>query len=235
MGGEKIKKFVKKSYAKRAKEERTERCAPSCCGSYSKEELESVPEGAEMGMGCGNPTSLATLKPGETVLDLGSGAGIDVFLAAGKVGSEGKVIGVDMTKEMVEKARENARKGNYTNVEFRLGEIENLPLDDSSVDVIISNCVINLSPDKLKTFKEVYRVLRPGGRILVSDIVTDGELPDHIRNDPDAWAACVAGALPREKYLSTIKEAGFGRIRVLSETSREITTSISVEAYKSEN
>ena len=170
-----------------------------------------------MGLGCGNPTALAELKEGETVMDLGSGGGIDVFLAARKVGEKGKVIGVDMTPEMLQRARENAKKGNYNNVEFRLGEIENLPAANDSVDVIISNCVINLSPDKSAVFKEIYRVLKPDGRILISDLVTEGELPEEIRKSFPAWAECIAGALEKKEYLDIIKKAGFRNVTVVSE------------------
>jgi arsenite methyltransferase len=219
-----IKNFVKNRYGQIAKKGET--CC-SCNGvtaleqaqaiGYSLKELESIPQSAIMGLGCGNPAGLATLKKGETVLDLGSGGGIDVFLAANRVGEEGWVIGVDMTPEMIRKARTNARNAGYKNVEFRLGEIENLPVEDESVDVVISNCVINLSPDKEQVFAEAYRVLRPGGRIAVSDIVTDEELPDDIRKSFSAWAECIGGALVREKYLSAIRKAGFGRIKVLEE------------------
>ena len=181
------------------------------------EELAHVPEDAFMGLGCGNPTALADLKEGETVLDLGSGGGIDVFLAAVKVGLSGKAIGVDMTPKMVELATRNAQAGGFANVEFRLGEIEDLPVEDNSVDAIISNCVINLSPDKLRVFKEAYRVLKPGGRIMVSDIVTDGELPEEVRQDPEAWAGCIAGAMDRGDYLEAIRRAGFERVEVVGE------------------
>jgi ubiquinone/menaquinone biosynthesis C-methylase UbiE len=170
-----------------------------------------------MGLGCGNPTALAELKEGETVLDLGCGGGLDVFLAARKVGQKGTVIGVDMTPEMIAKAEENATRGGYKNVEFRLGEIEQLPLEDDSVDVIISNCVINLSPDKLRTFKEAYRVLRHNGRILISDLVTQGELPEEVRQSFDAWACCIAGALERQEYLSTIESAGFRDVTIVAQ------------------
>ena len=176
-----------------------------------------MPEDAFMGLGCGNPTALADLKEGETVLDLGSGGGIDVFLAAVKVGLSGKAIGVDMTPKMVELATRNAQAGGFANVEFRLGEIEDLPVEDNSVDAIISNCVINLSPDKLRVFKEAYRVLKPGGRIMVSDIVTDGELPEEVRQDPEAWAGCIAGAMDRGDYLEAIRRAGFERVEVVGE------------------
>lgn len=221
---DKIKEHVKKRYGKIAAKEQCG-CGPSCCGStnyserigYRKEELLHVPTGANLGLGCGNPTALASLKTGETVLDLGSGAGLDAFLAAKKVGPSGRVIGVDMTPEMVEKAKANSEKGGYSNVEFRLGEIEHLPLPDSSVDVIISNCVINLSPDKQQAYSEAYRVLRPGGRMLISDIVLKGELPAAVRKDPDSWSACIAGALQKEEYLEIIRKAGFSEIRLLSE------------------
>ena len=222
-----IKREVRKSYAKVAKS------AGSCCGStadshatkelnedigYTEVELESAPEGSNMGLGCGNPTAIASLKKGETVLDLGAGGGFDCFLAAKKVGKTGKVIGVDMTPEMVEKARRNAVKGDYDNVEFRLGEIESLPVADSSVDVVISNCVINLVPDKRRVFKEAFRVLRPGGRVIISDIVLLKKLPDKIANSIASYVSCVAGASMKDDYLRTIKEAGFSNVRVLEET-----------------
>jgi SAM-dependent methyltransferase len=169
-----------------------------------------------MGLGCGNPTAIADLKTGEVVLDLGSGAGIDVFLAANKVGPTGRVIGVDMTEEMVDKATSTARDHGYHNVEFRLGEIEKLPVQDESVDAIISNCVINLSPDKSKVFREAYRVLKPSGRLTVSDIVSEGALPDEIKSDSNAWACCIGGALEHQEYLENIKKAGFKDVQVLS-------------------
>ncbi len=219
-----IKNFVKNRYGRIA--ERGETCC-SCNGvtvlqqaqaiGYSSEELKKIPESAVMGLGCGNPVGLAALKKGETVLDLGSGGGIDVFLAATKVGESGWVIGVDMTPEMIRKARSNAKKAGYRNVEFRLGDIENLPVEDSSVDVVISNCVINLSPDKKQVFAEACRTLRPGGRMVVSDIVTDEELPDEIRSSFSAWAECIGGALVKNEYLNAIKRAGFSRIKVLDE------------------
>jgi arsenite methyltransferase len=231
MKKEEIKKVVRKSYAKIAKQD-TSCCAPvdSCCGSvdstqdiskkigYSEEDIKAVPEGANLGLGCGNPVALASLKEGETVLDLGAGAGFDCFLAADKVGKKGRVIGIDMTPEMVEKARENAEKGNYENVEFRLGEIENLPAADNSVDIIISNCVINLAPDKKNIFKEAYRVLKPGGRLMISDIVLQKELPDKIRSSIEAYVACVAGAVMKDEYIEAIKEAGFQEVRLIDET-----------------
>ena len=184
---------------------------------YSDKELGAIPQGANMGLGCGNPTALASLKKSEVVLDLGSGGGIDCFLAAEKVGESGRVIGVDMTPEMIELARENIRKVGSENVEFRLGEIENLPLADHSVDVIISNCVINLSPDKSRVFKESYRVLKPGGRVMVSDIVLLKELPESIKSSMAAYAGCIAGAAMKEDYLATITGAGFKDVEILSE------------------
>ncbi len=220
----KLKDFVKNKYSQIAR--KCETCC-SCNGvtvfkqaeaiGYSLEELKKIPESAIMGLGCGNPAGLVTLKKGETVLDLGSGGGIDVFLAANKVGEGGWVIGVDITPEMIKKAKLNAREGGYENVEFRVGEIENLPVENESVDVIISNCVINLSPDKKKVFAEAFRVLKPGGRMVISDIVTDKELPNEITKSFSAWSECIGGALTRKEYLSVIKNAGFGRIRVLDE------------------
>ncbi len=250
MEEEEIKKFVKKRYSEMAKAGVS--CCPSCkCGSsliefgkrigYSDEDLRNVPEASNMGLGCGNPVALAALKEGDTVLDLGSGGGIDVFLAAKRVGHKGKVIGVDMTEEMVEKAESTARKYGYTNIEFRLGEIESLPVEDNSVDVIISNCVINLSIDKEKVFREAYRVLKHGGKIMISDLVTEGELPEEVKKSFDAWAGCIAGALEKREYLETVMKAGFKKVKVVSESSYDIDiseelkgkiTSVKVEAYK---
>jgi len=246
----KIKEFVKERYGKIAKS--GESCCPSCeCGpspvelgkkiGYSEKDLENVPEASNMGLGCGNPVALASLKEGETVLDLGSGGGIDVYLAAKKVGFKGKVIGVDMTEEMIHRARAAAAKYGYTNVEFRLGEIESLPIEYNSVDVVISNCVINLSPDKERVFREAYRVLKPGGRIMISDLVTEGRLPEEIKKSFDAWAGCIAGALEKNEYLDAIRKAGFKDVRIASESSYDIDvskelkgkiTSVKVEAYK---
>ena len=226
-----IKKVVRKGYAEIAKKE-SSCCVPAdtCCGStdlaqsisktigYSDEELTSVPEGANLGLGCGNPIALASLAEGETVLDLGSGAGFDCFLAASRVGRAGKVIGVDMTPEMIDKARENARKGNYENIEFRLGEIENIPAGDNSADAVISNCVINLSPDKRGVFEEALRVLKPGGRLMVSDIILLKELPDFIKNSVEAYVGCISGAMMRDEYIEAIREAGFREVKVMDET-----------------
>lgn len=241
---EKIKQHVKKHYAEVAKG--TSCCdASTCCGpssrtSYAKmigyldEELEDLPESVTGTVaGCGNPTALANLKEGEVVLDLGSGGGIDAFLAAKKVGPEGKVIGVDMTEEMIQLAKENAERMKTENVEFRLGEIENLPVEDGAVDVLISNCVINLSPDKDKVFSEAFRVLRPGGRMLISDIVSQGELPDEIRENLEMWAACVAGALDEKDYLQKIVNTGFEKVEVIAKNDfMGIVSSIKVRAYK---
>jgi len=226
-----VQKSVREGYAKVAKQGSS--CCnqnSTCCNNtksaldiskgigYSEEDVNSVPDGANLGLGCGNPLAVASLKEGETVLDLGSGAGFDCFLAANKVGKGGRVIGVDMTPEMLEKARENAAKDNYTNVEFRLGEIENLPAADRSVDVIISNCVINLAPDKRRVFKEAFRVLKPGGRLMVSDIVLTKELPEAIKNSVQAYIGCVSGAILEEEYLGAIEAAGFQDVRVADET-----------------
>ena len=231
MREDETRKIVRENYAKIAKQ-KSSCCAPvtSCCGGtdraqeiskkmgYTEEELGTVPEGANLGLGCGNPVALASLQEGETVLDLGAGAGFDCFLAAQRVGKSGKVIGVDMTPEMLEKARENAAKGGYQNVEFRLGEIENLPIADNNVDLIISNCVINLSPQKERVFAEAYRVLKPGGRLMVSDIVLVGDLPESIQKSVAAYISCLAGAARKETYLDSIKNAGFLDVKVIDET-----------------
>jgi arsenite methyltransferase len=232
MKKEEVRKVVREGYAQVAKSG-SSCCAPqsSCCGAtnavadmskkvgYTDEDIGSVPEGANLGLGCGNPVALASLKEGEVVLDLGSGSGFDCFLAANIVGKTGKVIGIDMTPEMVEKARENARKGGYENVDFRLGEIENLPVADNHADVIISNCVINLSPDKDRVFQEAFRVLKPGGRLMVSDMVLLSELPEPIKNSVAAYIGCLAGAMIQDDYIEAIKAAGFKRVRIVDETS----------------
>jgi len=204
-------------------------CGIGCCNTgrtvesvsldlgYSESDLEAVPEGANLGLGCGNPVALASLREGEVVLDLGSGAGFDCFLAAERVGPSGRVIGIDMTPDMLDRARENAKKGGRTNVEFRLGEIEHLPVADNSVDVVISNCVINLSPDKPQVFREAFRVLRPGGRLMVSDIVLAAPLPEALAGSALLYNSCVAGALVREEYLGNIAAAGFTEITVQGE------------------
>jgi len=224
-----IKEVVREKYGNIATTSGSCCSAASCCGDdsslvqsgrrigYSDQDLSSTPDGANLGLGCGNPIALASLKAGETVLDLGSGAGFDCFLAARQVGREGKVIGVDMTPEMIEKATENARKISIDNVQFRLGDIEHLPVADGSIDVIISNCVINLAPNKSKVFREAFRVLKPGGRLMVSDIVLKRPLPDSIKNSIAAYIGCVAGASLKEDYLQEMREAGFESILVQSE------------------
>ena len=204
----------------------------SCCGGgtdtpvgqqsttfgYSIEELQALPEGADLGLGCGNPTALAGLKPAEVVVDLGSGGGIDCFLAAARVGASGRVIGVDMTAEMIERARTNAEAAGATNVEFRLGEIEHLPIADNSADVIISNCVINLSADKEQVLAEAFRVLRAGGRLLVSDLVLDGALPAGLRDNMALLTGCISGAMQKDEFVSALERAGFSDVRIERET-----------------
>jgi len=219
---EKVRKTVREAYGKIAK---AEKCGCGCdCGSavsenigYSPEELGSVPEGADLNLGCGNPIALAMLKEGETIVDLGSGGGLDCFLAAEKVGSKGHVIGVDMTAEMLDKARENCRRGGYKNVEFRLGEIENLPIADGTADVIISNCVINLSPNKQRVFEEAFRVLKLGGRLMISDMVLLNELPEAVKKSVQAYVGCVAGAEMKATYIQMIENAGFEEVKVIEE------------------
>ena len=199
----------------------------SCCGDaasnaqivsmalgYSDQEVSEVPEGANMGLGCGNPQAIASLRPGETVLDLGSGGGFDCFLAAKQVGKDGLVIGVDMTPEMISKARRNAEQSKYNNVNFRLGEIENLPVADGIVDVIISNCVINLSPEKENVFQESFRVLKPGGRLAISDIVATAELPKDIKESMAMFTGCMAGASSIKEIKKMLKTVGFGEIEI---------------------
>ncbi len=237
MKDEKIKKVVREGYAGIARQG-SSCCSPSAsgCGSaglaqdisqrigYSKQELKAVPEGANLGLGCGNPVALVSLSEGETVLDLGSGAGFDCFLAAGRVGKKGRVIGVDLTPEMIARAKENAAKGDYENIEFKLGEIENLPVADSSVDVVISNCVINLAPDKGKVFAETFRVLKAGGRLMISDVVLLKELPDFIKSSIEAYVGCLAGAIMKDEYTAAIKAAGFSEVKVIDEASFPIET-----------
>jgi SAM-dependent methyltransferase len=218
-----VKEIVRKEYGEIAAGR-----GQGCCGGvgveeaacqigYSDRELAALPEGANLGLGCGNPTAIASLRAGETVVDLGSGAGIDCFLAARQVGPTGRVIGVDMTDEMLERARENARRGGYANVEFRKGDIEALPIDDASVDVVISNCVLNLVPDKRKAFAEVARVLKPGGRMAVSDIVLERPLPAELQGDAATYVGCVSGAILRDEYLRLLGEAGLTEVRVTKE------------------
>ncbi len=222
-----VKKAVKQAYSRIASESESCSCCSCSCNDqdaaqeisksigYSDEELNAVPE-ANLGLGCGNPTALGSIEEGDVVLDLGSGAGFDAFLAAKKVGKSGKVIGVDMTEEMVKKARSIATKYGHANVEFRLGDIENLPVENESIDVIISNCVINLAPDKSKVFNEAYRVLRKGGKIYLSDIVLLKELSEKQKNDKELLSGCVAGALLKKDYLRKIETAGF-KVKILAE------------------
>lgn len=214
-----IHETVREHYAERIKNNAS-CCGPSdCCSTESRlypvDLLATVPaDVSSTSYGCGDPITLAALKPGETVLDLGSGAGLDCLLAAQKVGPEGRVIGVDMTPEMIERAQANAKRVNASNVEFRQGYLENLPVESSTVDVIISNCVINLSPDKEKVFAEAFRALKPGGKLAVSDIVTDGELPELIKKSLSAWAGCVAGAVEAKDYIAMMESVGFTDISI---------------------
>jgi SAM-dependent methyltransferase len=217
--GESIRENVQEFYADRA------RNADSCCGDasenllYETELLSELPDDvAGFSLGCGDPITLAKLQPGEVVLDLGSGGGLDCFLSAKQVGEEGYVIGLDMTPEMLNRARSAAQRMGVQNVEFRKGFLEDMPVAGDSVDVIISNCVINLSPDKSKVFAEMYRVLKPGGRVSVSDIVTSGELPEEIRQDMVAWGACIAGALEKDIYIAGLEEAGFKNVELVAKT-----------------
>jgi SAM-dependent methyltransferase len=226
-----VRSSVREHYGKVAARGTGCGCAPTGCGTskqaqprsaaahsqtlgYSAEDVGSVPDGANLGLGCGNPLAIASLRPGQTVLDLGSGAGFDAFLAAKAVGPQGRVIGVDMTAEMITKARQNTAKGGYANVEFRLGEIENLPVADGSVDVILSNCVINLSPDKAKVFHEAFRVLKPGGRLAVTDILATAPVPESLRKEVELYTACAAGAALVDQVTAMLREAGFEQIRV---------------------
>jgi arsenite methyltransferase len=226
-----VRSAVREHYGKVAARAGGCGCAPTCCSAestgdfpaaavvaqtlgYSAKETTEVPDGANLGLGCGNPLAIASLLPGQTVLDLGSGAGFDAFLAARAVGEEGRVIGVDMTPEMLSKARANAARGHYRNVEFRLGEIENPPVADHAVDVIISNCVINLSPDKAAVFREAFRVLKPGGRIAVSDIVALQSIPETMRHDLSAYSGCVSGAATVQELRVMLEAAGFRAVQI---------------------
>jgi ubiquinone/menaquinone biosynthesis C-methylase UbiE len=246
-----VKQKVRERYAKIAEgkiksccDESTTPCestytTDTMAQQYASTDLEGIPAGTDLGLGCGTPVAFLDLKEGDTVLDLGSGAGIDLFIAAKKVGPTGRVIGVDMTVEMIGKAGENARKIQATNVEFRLGEIENLPIESESIDRVISNCVINLVPDKEKVFREIYRVLKPGGSFVVSDIVSIGDIPAEIKRDMELWAGCVAGALEKSTYLDIIRRCGFDEPSILSEkaydylrTERYALESVTVRGVK---
>ena len=249
-----IRDSVKERYGEIARSTQDESGGGSCCGNvidpfdliqpqtqsalmgYSAEEIGSVPADAVMGLGCGNPQAIAALRPGEVVLDLGSGAGFDSFLAARQVGDSGKVIGIDMTPDMIKRAQDNAAKGAFENVEFRLGEIEDMPVDDNCIDVILSNCVINLSPDKTAVYQEAYRVLKSGGRLAISDMVASGEIPPEIKNDMNLYSSCVAGALKVEELEQILEEAGFNNIEISpKDESREFinkwTPGIPIEEY----
>jgi arsenite methyltransferase len=222
MKADDVRAVVREHYGNIARSGGT--CAPGCCGTgtgtaattlgYTADQAGAVPEGADLGLGCGNPTAIASLRDGETVLDLGAGGGFDCFIAAHQVGPRGRVIGVDMTADMVARARDNARKVNATNVEFRLGEIEHLPVADASVDAILSNCVINLSPDKPAVYREAFRVLRAGGRLAISDVVATGPIPAELRTQAAALAGCVAGATPLEEVRAMLAAAGFVEVEV---------------------
>ena len=233
LANDSLKQTVRQRYGKIAEENGSCGCAPTCCQppgesapsshdasdiagalGYSSDQIAAAPDDSNLGLGCGNPQSIASLRPGETVLDLGSGAGFDAFIAARAVGPTGKVIGVDMTPEMISKARANAARTDSANVEFRLGEIESLPVADASVDAIISNCVINLSPDKPRVFKEAYRVLKPGGRLAISDVVALAPIPDALRQDWELYTGCVAGASRVDEIRSMLEDAGFANIRI---------------------
>ncbi len=229
MENEQIQKNVKSGYADIVKRNTKKSFLPNffqCCDpkeiatdigkkiGYSEEELKNVPEDANLGIGCGNPTALASIKKGDTILDLGSGAGFDCFLASRETGETGKVIGVDITPEMVAQGNKNAKKGNYKNVEFKIGEIENLPVKSDSIDLIISNCVINLSNQKEQIFKEAFRVTKPNGRIMISDIILLNDLPDYVKNSVEGHIACLAGAIRKEEYINAITKAGFNEINI---------------------
>ncbi len=234
-----IKRAVRDGYARIAKRATSYYDSGSCCGcadlpeeiskrlGYTDEEIQAAPPGSNLGLGCGNPVALASIKEGEIVLDMGSGAGFDCFLASNQVGENGKVIGVDMTSEMVEKARANARKGGYKNIDFRQGDLENMPVADNYVDVVISNCVINLVPSKDRAFKEAFRVLKPGGRLAVSDVVLLRDLPEFVKRSTEAYIGCLAGAIMKDDYLNIIKAAGFMNIRIVDETAFPIESLVS--------
>jgi len=255
MTSDEIKDEVRKAYTKVAQRTGSECCGQggastkestsSCCGPSSSDmnrvvlsfgySIDGLPASAtESYAGCGNPIALASLQEGEVVLDLGSGAGLDVFEAAKRVGESGRVIGVDMTPEMLEKAEKNAVKLGVMNVEFRKGDIENLPIEDDSIDIIISNCVINLAPDKGKVFREAFRVLRPGGRVMISDIVLHGPLPEDVRDEVTTYTGCLGGAIPEEEYLQLMRDAGFERVKVAEKVEFGLGSSARISGYKPE-
>lgn len=220
------KQWVRERYGKIASGKQSGCCAKESCETamdiakevgYGDADLAAIPDGANLGLGCGNPVAIAGIKPGEVVLDLGSGAGLDVFLAAERVGENGRVIGLDMTDEMIAAARKNAESGGYKNVEFRQGDIENMPIEDNSIDLIISNCVLNLVPDKQKAFSEIHRVLKRGGRIAVADIVLERPLPSAFAENPDAYCACISGAISKFDYLKGLMDAGLDNVTLESE------------------
>ena len=234
-----IKRAVKEGYARIAKQATSYYASRSCCGDadiseeiskrmgYTDEEIQAAPPESNLGLGCGNPVALADLSVGEIVLDMGAGAGFDCFLASTRVGPSGKVIGVDITSEMVEKARANARKFGYSNIDFRQGDLENMPVADNYVDVVISNCVINLIPNKRMAFKEAFRVLKPGGRLAVSDVVLLRELPEFVKRSNEAYIGCLAGAVMKDEYLEIIKNAGFQDVTVAAQSGFPVKTLIS--------
>jgi len=237
-----IKRAVKEGYARIAKQATSYYASRSCCGcaeipeeiskrmGYTEEEIQAAPLGSNLGLGCGNPVALASLEEGEIVLDMGAGAGFDCFLASTRVGPKGLVIGVDITSEMVIKARANSCKGGYKNIDFRQGDLENMPVADNYVDVVISNCVINLVPNKRMVFKEAFRVLKPGGRLAVSDVVLQKELPELVANSTEAYIGCLAGAIMKEDYLEIIRNVGFQDVSVVAETSFPIESLLSETA-----
>ena len=234
-----MKRAVKEGYARIAKQATSDYASRCCSGDadipeelskrmgYTDEEIQAAPPESNLGLGCGNPVALASLSEGETVLDMGSGAGFDCFLASDRVGPLGKVIGVDITSEMVEKARANSRKGGYANIDFRQGDLENMPVADNYVDVVISNCVINLIPNKRMAFREAFRVLKPGGRLAVSDVVLLKELPEFVKSSTEAYIGCLAGAIMKDDYLDIIKSIGFGDVRVMAESRFPVESLIS--------
>ena len=252
MTEEELKKHIQKRYAEHAlNAQATSCCSPqsqcgcsdaqgSCCCDtsvegigYTQEETANLPENTiNAAAGCGNPHAIAELKEGEAVLDLGSGGGIDVFIAAQKVGPSGRAAGVDMTDEMLELARKGATELGFSNVEFRKGDIEALPFDDQEFNVILSNCVINLATDKDKVFREAYRVLKPGGRLAVSDMVTKAKMPEYMRKNMDSWASCVSGAIPAEEYMGKLRDAGFKDVNMVSRRGTGFVYSAEIEAHK---